>query len=72
MTATRKALAEAKPKTVSVLTTRPWRSGPRGFASGIIIDGVPVDAVDPLWQDADAANVRAARKAGAAVILYQE
>lgn len=71
MTTTRKAQAVAKPKTVSVLTTRPWRLGPRGFASGIIIDGVPVDTVDPLWQDGDAANVRSARKAGAAVILYR-
>ena len=71
MTTTRKASAEAKPKTVAVLTTRPWRSGPRSFASGIIIEGVPADAVDPAWQDSDAANVRAARKAGAAVILYQ-
>ena len=72
MTTTRKASAEAKPKTVAVLTTRPWRSGPRGFASGIIIEGVPVDAIDLAWQDPDAANVRAARKAGAAVIRYQD
>lgn len=72
MTTTRKAQAEVKPKTVAVLTTRPWRSGPRSFASGIIIEGVPADAVDLAWQDADAANVRVARKAGAAVILYQE
>lgn len=71
MTTTRKALAEAKSKTVSVLTTRPWRLGPRGFASGIVIEGVPVDAVDPVWQDADAANVRTARKAGAAVLQYK-
>lgn len=71
MTSTRKVPAEAKPKTVSVLTTRPWRLGPRGFAGGIVIEGVPVDAVDPVWQDCDAANVRAARKAGAAVLQYK-
>lgn len=71
MTTNRKTQAEAKPKAVAVLTTRAQRIGHRGYASGIIIEGVPADAVDPAWHEADPAKVREARKAGAAVIQYK-
>ena len=70
MTTTLKASSEAKPKTVAVLTTRPWRSGPRGFASGIIIEGIPAGWVNQAWQDADPTAVRDARRAGAAVVRF--
>lgn len=71
MTTTRKTPTEAKPKAVAVLTTRAQRIGHCSYASGIIIEGVPAGAVNPVWQEADAGKVREARKAGAAVLQYK-
>lgn len=68
--ATKAAKPSAEPKALSVLTTKPGRYGARGFASGIIIEGIPAGWVNQAWQDADPTAVRDARRAGAAVVRF--
>lgn len=73
MSAPRKTVetpATPLPKALAVLTTAAGRYGPCSYASGIIIEGLPAGLLDETWQNADAAAVRAARRAGAAVVRY--
>ncbi|WP_159917869.1 hypothetical protein [Pantoea sp. 18069] len=72
---TEKKSTEPKAKALpaaAALTTAPGRFGARSYAAGIIIEGVPLDVVEArAWLEADAAKVREARRAGAAVVRYR-
>ena len=64
----------AEPKSGTALTLGPGRFGPVSYAAGVIIEGLPpvVAESPPAWLEVDAAKVREARRAGAAVVRYQE
>lgn len=56
-----------------VLTTAEGKVGPYGYSRGIILTAVPADLVNvhAAWMNADAAVVKAARAAGAAVVPFK-
>lgn len=63
-----------EPKSGTALTLGPGRFGPVGYAGGVIIEGIPPAVAEspPAWLEVDSTKVREARRAGAAVVRYQE
>ena len=61
----------SKPQTV--LTTAPGQIGPYGYIGGLLLTDVPPDVIagNPGWMSTDPDAVKAAKAAGAAVLLYR-
>lgn len=74
MTSTTAPKKAAEPKSTAVLTLGPGRFGPVAHAGGVIIEGLPVAVAEAnaAWLEVDPVKVRDARRAGAAVVRYQE
>lgn len=60
-------------KSATVLTTSAGSLGPFGYAAGLLIEDVPMDAIqaNTQWMTPDAAEVEAARADGTPAVPYR-